>query len=89
MDVSSLGNSVASPRSTAATSTETADTAQSGSNTTQGQVSQEAQTSAVPPVQASSDLGGEEGSVVSQDNSASANARTSDNGSGGQVDVVA
>ena len=87
MDVSSLGNSVAAPRSTAATSTEIADTAQSGSNTTQGQVSQEAQTSAVPPVQASSDLGGEEGSVVSQDNSGSANARTS--GSGGQVDVVA
>ena len=44
MDVSSLGNSVAAPRSTAATSKETADTAPSGSNATQGQVSQEAQT---------------------------------------------
>ena len=89
MDVSSLGNSVAAPRSTAATSKETADTAPSGSNATQGQVSQEAQTSAVPPVQASSDLGGEEGSVVVQDNSSSANAQTSESGSGGQVDVVA
>ena len=89
MDVSSLGSSVSAPRPAAATSTETADTAQSASNTTQGQVSQEAQTSAVPPVQASSDLGGEEGSVVSQDNSASANAQSSESGSAGQVDVVA
>jgi hypothetical protein len=88
MDVSSLGNSVAAPRSTAATSTETADTTQqSASNETQ--VSQEAQTSAVPPVQASSDLGGEEGSVVTQDNSGSTSAQTSESGSGGQVDVVA
>jgi hypothetical protein len=88
MDVSSLGSSAVAPRSTAATSTETADTTQqSASNETQ--VSQEAQTSAVPPVQASSDLGGEEGSVVTQDNSGSANAQTSESGSGGQVDVVA
>ena len=89
MDVSSLGNSVAAPRSTAATIKETADTAPSGSNATQGQVSQEAQTNAVPPVQASSDLGGEEGSVVVQDNSSSAILQTSESGSGGQVDVVA
>ena len=89
MDVSSLGSSAAAPRSTAATSTETTDTTQSGSNATQGQVSQEAQTSAVPPVQAPSDLGGEEGSVVTQDNSGSANAQTSESGSGGQVDVLA
>ena len=89
MDVSSLGNSVAAPRSTAATSKETADSAPSRSNVTQGQVSQEAQTNAVPPVQASSDLGGEEGSVVVQDNSSSANVQTSESGSGGQVDVVA
>jgi hypothetical protein len=89
MDVSSLGNSVAAPRSTAATSKETSDTATSGSSATQGQVSQEAQTNAVPPVQASSDLGGEEGSVVVQDNSSSANVQTSEPGSGGQVDVVA
>lgn len=89
MDVSSIGNSVAAPRSTAATSKETADTAPSGSSATQGQVSQEAQTNAVPPVQASSDLGGEEGSVVVQDNSSSANVQTSESGSGGQVDVVA
>ncbi|HIJ50948.1 MAG TPA: hypothetical protein HPP54_07850 [Nitrospinae bacterium] len=89
MDVSSLGSSVSAPRPAAESSTETADTAQSASNTTQGQVSQEAQTSAVPPVQASSDLGGEEGSVVSQDNSASANAQSSEPGSGAQVDIVA
>ena len=89
MDVSSLGNSVATPRSTAASSKETADTAPSGSNATQGQVSQEAQTSAVPPVQSSSELGGEEGSVVTQDNSGSANAQTPKPGSGGQVDVLA
>ena len=89
MDVSSLGSSVAAPRSTAATSTETADTAPSGSNATQGQVSQEAQTSAVPPVQASGELGGEEGSVVTQDNSGSANAQTPKSGSGGQVDILA
>ena len=89
MDVSSLGSSVAAPRSTAATSKETSDTAPSGSSATQGQVSQEAQTNAVPPVQASSDLGGEEGSVVVQDNSSSANVQTSESGSGGQVDVVA
>jgi hypothetical protein len=89
MDVSSLGNSVVAPRSTAATSKENADTAPSGSSATQGQVSQEAQTKAVPPVQASSDLGGEEGSVIVQDNSSSANVQTSEPGSGGQVDVVA
>jgi hypothetical protein len=89
MDVSSLGNSVAAPRSTATTSKETADTAPSGSSATQGQVSQEAHTNAVPPVQASSDLGGEQGSVVVQDNSSSANVQTSESGSGGQVDVVA
>ena len=89
MDVSSLGNSIAAPRSTAATSKETADIAPSGSNATQGQVSQEAQTSAVPPVQASSELGGEEGSVVTQDNSGSANAQTPKSGSGGQVDILA
>jgi hypothetical protein len=34
-------------------------------------------------------LGGEEGSVVVQDNSSSANVQTSESGSGGQVDVVA
>jgi hypothetical protein len=89
MDVSSLGNSVAAPKSTAGTSKQTADTAPSGSNSTQGQVSQEAQTNAVPPVQASSNLGGEEGSVVVQDNSSSANIKTSESESGGQVDVVA
>jgi hypothetical protein len=89
MDISSLGSSVATLRSTGSTSVENEDTTQSGSNATQGQVSQEAQTSAVPPVQASSELGGEEGSVVTQDNSVSANAQTPKSGSGVQVDVLA
>ena len=86
MDISSVGSSVAATRSTTAITT---DTEQSASNETQSQVSREAQTSAVPPVQASSDLGGEEGSVVSQDNSALANAQSSESESGGQVNVVA
>jgi hypothetical protein len=89
MDVSSLGGSVVATRSTGSTSAETTDTKQSGSNATQGQLSQEAQTSAVPPVQASSDLGGEEGNIVTQDNSGSANTQTSESGSSGQVDVLA
>ena len=91
MPISGIESSfAATPRATATTSAETADTAaRSASSETQGQVSQEAQTSAVPPVQASSDLGGEEGSVVVQDNSSSANVQTSESGSGGQVDVVA
>ena len=86
MDISSVGSSVAATRSTMAITT---DTEQSASNETQSQVSREAQTSAVPPVEASSDLGGEEGSVVSQDNSALANAQSSESESGGQVNVVA
>ena len=89
MDISSLGSSVATLRSTGSTSVENEDTTQSGSNATQGQVSQEAQTSAVPPVQASSELGGEEGSVVTQDNTDSANDQTPKPGSVGQVDVLA
>ena len=89
MDISSLGSSVAALRSTGSTSVETEETKQSESNATQGQVSQEAQTSAVPPVQASSELGGEEGSVVTQDNSGSANAQTPKSGSGSQVDILA
>ena len=88
MDISSLGSSVATLRSTGSTSVENEDTTQSGSNATQGQVSQEAQTSAVPPVQASSELGGEEGSVITQDNSVSANAQTSESGSSGRIDVL-
>jgi hypothetical protein len=86
MDISSVGSSVAATRSTTAITT---DTEQSGSNETQSQVSREAQTSAVPPVEASSDLGGEEGSVVSQGNSALANVQSSESESGGQVNVVA
>ena len=89
MDISSLGSSVVALRSTGSTSLETEDTTQSGSNATQGQVSQEAQTSAVPPVQASSELGGEEGSVVTQDNSGSANDQTPKPRSVSQIDVLA
>jgi hypothetical protein len=89
MDISNLGGSVAALRSTGSTRVETEDTTQSGSNAAQGQVSQEAQTSAVPPVQASNELGGEDGNIVTQDNSGSANTKTSESGSGGQVDVLA
>mgnify|MGYP000361422051 CR=1 FL=1 len=71
------------------TNVETEDTTQSGSNATQDQVSQQAQTSAVPPVQASSELGGEEGSVVTQDNTGSVNSQTPKYGSGLQIDVQA
>jgi hypothetical protein len=89
MDISSLGSSVAALRSTGSTSVEAEETKQSESNATQAQVSQEAQTSAVPPVQASSELGGEEGSVVTQNNSGSANAQNHKSGSGAQIDVLA
>lgn len=91
MDVSSVGSLTTAPRATAETSSETADTTQTSSNETQGQVSQEAQTSTVPPAQAPSGSGGEEGSVVTQDNSSSTNAQGSstESGSGGQVDVLA
>jgi hypothetical protein len=89
MDISSLGSSVAALRSTGSTSIETEDNTQSGSNATQGQISQEAQTSTVPPVQASSELGGEEGSVVTQENSGSAKAQSSESGSGDQIDILA
>ena len=89
MDISSLGSSVAALRSTGSTSVETKDNIQSASNAAQDQLSQEAQTSAVPPVQAPSELGGEEGSVVNQDNSGSANALTHKSESGGQIDVLA
>ena len=89
MDVSSLGSLVSATRSTATTTVKTEDTTQSGFNTAQGQVSLESQSSAIPPVQASSELGGEEGSVVTQDNSGSTNDQTSESGSGDQVDVLA
>ncbi|MBC8284118.1 MAG: hypothetical protein H8E32_09910 [Nitrospinae bacterium] len=90
MDVSSIGSLSTAPRATAETSSET-ETTSSASNGTQGQVSQETQTSSVPPVQAPSDTGGEEGSVVTQDNSGSANAQSSstESDTGGQVDVLA
>ena len=91
MDVSSVGSLSAAARPPAESSSDTAETNQSSSNGAQGQVTQEGQSSAIPPVQASSDLGGEEGSVVVQDNSSSANAQGSatESGSGGQVDVLA
>ena len=89
MDISSLGSSVLALKSTGSTSVETEDTTQSGSNATQDQLSHQAQTSAVPPVQASSELGGEEESIVTQDNSGSANAQTPKYGTGLQVDVQA
>ncbi|MEK9627893.1 MAG: hypothetical protein VW455_02630 [Nitrospinota bacterium] len=87
MEVPSIGSITSAPRTTA----DTLEAPQTSSNEAQGQVTQEAQTSSIPPVQAPSDLGGEEGSVVTQDNSSSANAQGSSTESetGGQVDVLA
>ena len=91
MDVSSIGSLFLAPRATAETSSETTETNQTSSNVTQGQISEEAQTSPLPPVQAPSDFGGKEGSVVTQDNSSSTNKQnsTTESESGGQVDVLA
>ena len=90
MDISSIGSLSTAPRTTAETSSDTTKTNQIPSNETQGQVSQEAQTSMIPPVQASGDFGGQEGSIVTQDNSSSKNTQgsTTEPEVGGQVDVL-
>ena len=91
MDVSSIGNLSASLRAPAENSSDSAETAKASSNEIQDQGSQEAQTSTIPPVQAPSDLGGKEGSVVTQENSSSTNTQgsTTASESGGQLDVLA
>ena len=91
MDVSSLGSLSNPPKTTVETSSETTGKNQTSSNETEVQASEEAQTSTVPPVQAPSDLGGKEGSVVTQDNSSSTNKQdsTTESESGDQVDLLA
>ena len=91
MDVSSIGNLYTSLRATAENNSDSTETTKASSNEIQDQGSQEAQTSTIPPVQAPSDLGGKEGSVVTQDNSSSTNTQGSATASksGGQLDVLA
>ena len=91
MDISNLGSISNGPRGTTKPSSETAEKNQTLSNATEAQVSKEAQTSTVPPVQAPSDLDGKEGSVVTQDNSSSKNIQESviESESGGQIDLLA
>ena len=91
MDVSSLGSLSNTPKTTVETSSETAGKNQTSSNETEAQASQEAQTGTIPPVQASSDLGGKEGSVVTQDNSSSTNTQEpiAESESGKQLDLLA
>ena len=91
MDISSLGSLSNGPRGTTEPSSETAEKNQTSSNSTEAQVSEETQTSTIPPVQAPSDLGGKEGSVVTQDNSSSTNTQEPaiESESGSEVDVLA
>ena len=91
MAVSSLGCLSNSPKTTAETSSETAGKDQTSSNGTEVQVSEEAQTRTLPPVQAPNDFGGKEGSVVTQDNSSSTNTQEpgAESESGSQLDVLA
>lgn len=92
MDVSSVRSLSTAPRAVAETSSKTAESTISASNGTQGQVSQEAQASPLPPAQAPSNIGGEEeGNAATQNDSSSANAQSIAAGSdvGGQVDIVA
>ena len=91
MNVSSLGSLSNSPKTTVETSSETAGKNQTSSNETEVQASEEAQISTIPPVQAPSDLGGKEGSVVTQDNSSSTNTQepVAESESGSQLDILA
>ena len=91
MDVSSLGSLSNISRSTEVTSSDSVEKNKSSSNEIQGQGSQEPLPRTIPPLLAPSDLSGEEGSVVNQDNSSSTNIKRSatDSESGSQVDVLA
>ena len=89
MDVSSLGSLSNTPRATIETNSDSIET-NKASSTAQGKDSQEAQTNMIPPVEAPSDLGGKEGSIVTQENSSSTNTQRSANESeaGSQLDVL-
>ena len=90
MDVSSLGSLSNTPRAKIESNSDSVET-NKASSTAQGKDSQEAQTSMIPPVQAPSDLGSEEGNVVVQENFSSANTKGSstDSESRTQLDVLA
>ena len=91
MDVSNITGLNAAVRDKAETSSNSVETNKESPHETQGLGSQEAQTSAISPVQAPSDLGGEESSIVTQDNSSSTNKQDSitESESGSQIDVLA
>jgi len=91
MDLSNITGLNAALRDKAETRSNSVETDKESSNETQGLGSQEAQTSTIPPVQAPSDLGGTERSVVTQDNSSSTNTQehVAESEAGSQLDVLA
>ena len=91
MDVSNITGLNAAVRDKAETTSNSAETNKESSNETQDLGSKEAQTSNIHPAQAPSDLGGKEGSVVTQDNSSSTNTQepVAESESGSQLDVLA
>lgn len=79
MEVSSLGNFTAAQKQTTdASSSDASKSARAGSTEPQGTTTEEAQSSPIPPVNQSSELGGEEGNSVTQES-----------GSGNAVDLLA
>ena len=91
MDVSNITGLNAAVRDKAETTSNSSETNKESSNETQDLGSQEAQTSTILPARAPSDLGGKEGSVVTQDNSSSTNTQepVAESESGSQLDVLA
>ena len=91
MDVSNITGLNAAVRDKIETTSNSAETNKESSNETQGLGSQEAQTSNILPARSPSDLGGKEGSVVTQDNSSSTNTQepVAESEPGRQVDFLA
>ena len=91
MDVSNITGLNAAVRDEAETNSNSVETNKESSNEIRDLGSQETQTSTIPPVQATSDFGGKEGSVVTQDNSSSTNTQepVAESESGSQLDVLA
>lgn len=78
MEVSSLGNFATTQKQTAETSDDSKDARPSASTESQSTTTEEAQTSPIPPVNQTAELGGEEGNTVE-----------AESGSGGAVDLLA
>ena len=79
MEVSSLGNFTAAQKQTTdASSSDGSKGARAGSTEPQGTITEEAQSSPIPPVNQASELGGEEGNSVAPES-----------GSGNAVDLLA